>query len=66
VTWAASRGHSGMIIMLLSSELANDHNHAMRCAALILAQRNQHSLVVETLQANLSQTEAHWESLLAM
>jgi hypothetical protein len=55
-----------MIIMLLSSELANDHNHAMRCAALILAQRNQHSLVVETLQANLSQTEAHWESLLAM
>jgi ankyrin repeat protein len=54
LTWAASRGHLGVLEMLLNSEPATDHNQAIRCAALMLAQRNGHDSVVKALMMNLS------------
>jgi ankyrin repeat protein len=60
LTWAASRGHLGVVELLLSSEPATGHNQAIRCAALMLAQRNGHDSVVKALTVNLSQEEKPW------
>jgi ankyrin repeat protein len=57
LTWAASRGHLRIMNLLLSSEPATGRNQEIRCAALKLAQRKGHELIVKALTASSSQKE---------